>query len=111
MSGHVFVTCADLRKLASDAWLLPADGSLHVSSIWELDHLPKPTLPHDWGHTGVRVVRGKASAADDPRHIWLTNVGSGDRESIEWFVEGACQFIRAAVKGLRGQPPKRARHL
>ena len=37
---HVFVTCADLTKLACDAFVVPTDSRLHVSSGWQALETP-----------------------------------------------------------------------
>ncbi|MCA9542245.1 MAG: hypothetical protein KC620_25285, partial [Myxococcales bacterium] len=37
--GHVYIAHGDLTAVAADAWLLPTDASLHVTTGWWTDAL------------------------------------------------------------------------
>jgi hypothetical protein len=103
MSGHVFVTCGNLKNLCCEGWLLPTDSTFYVNPEWK--PLPeKPSRPLDWGSRGVRVAPGPPPADGTPR-VWWTNTGASSGPSIEWFVEGATQFVREASSALAGSAP------
>ena len=104
MPGHVFLTHGDLTKLNCDAWLLPSDAGLHVTSGW-LQRLPKQVLdrlddlergdsglPDGWGDRGRRVVSFDGWS-EGPRP-YLVNVGGTHRTPVGWYLEGAKQFFR-----------------
>ncbi len=73
MPAHVFVTSADLTRLACDDWLLPTDQGLHVREYF-VKHLreraPKRSgrvldvaPPDGWSDNGVRAIRTQTVAA------------------------------------------------
>jgi len=100
VSGHVFIVHGDLRRLACDAWLMPCDSQVEPLAQWyqEPEPLPRafrwPAPPDGWGDSGVRVMPVPGWPATRPRP-WLVNVGSGPGTPLQWFVEGARQFLEA----------------
>lgn len=113
--SHVFVTCGDLRYLACDAWLVPTDESMVVEEQWVLtpgDALVPPARPPRWSSSGTRTVATPGPPSDPRWRVW-TNVGADRGEGVEWFVEGATQFVRAAAAAVAHAPPRfgRAAHL
>src|SRR5262249_8948320 len=73
-----------------------------------------PVLPSEWHPVGLRVCKlpGWPAALPQP---YLTNVGLDKLRSIEWFIDGAAQFIEIAARDLaaRNVTPagRRPRHL
>jgi len=116
--GHVFIVQGDIRKLACDAWLMPCDLSMRPLDNWTSypEPLPLdfvwPDVPDDWESYGRRAVRldGWPRRAGQP---WLVHVGASPSSGIDWYVEGARQYLEAAANDLDGKPPQygRARHL
>jgi len=104
----VFVVHGDLRRLACDAWLMPCDSEVKPLPQWfeEPESLPDgfrwPDPPNSWGDDGVRVMPIQAWPPGRP-WPWLVNVGSGPGTPMEWFVEGARQFLEAVGPALK--PP------
>ena len=109
MSGHLFLVQGDLRRFACDAWLLPTDAALWVTETW-WDGLEGPLRaagarrvtdrPERWepaltGNARVRALDGAAG----PRP-YLTATGAGGA-GPDWYLEGARQFVIAAVEELR----------
>ena len=103
MPGHVFVTRGDLTRLTCDAWLLPTDAALHVTSAWReraspalrewLQHLGEVPLPTRWGDSGTRVLSFAdwPAMAHQPRP-YLVNVGGYIDTPTEWYMDGVRQF-------------------
>ncbi len=106
MPGHLFILQGDLTTLHCDHWALPCDVQLGVSRSWkrtslweraELPHKRRKTKQHltlDWGQYGRRSVPALDWAG--PGRPWFTNVGHGADAGLEWFVEGARQFVQQA---------------
>lgn len=94
MNGHLFILRGDLTQLSCDAWLLPTDDHFTLEPGW-LKHLPKrrPRLPGAWPvATRSLPWTGWPKALPQP---WLTNTGAGPAP-IQWFVDGALEFVREA---------------
>ncbi len=106
MSGHLFILQGDLTQLHCDQWALPCDVQLGVSRSWKRTALweraglaakrskTRRHLPLDWGMEGRRSV--PMLDWGGPGRPWLTNVGRGADIGLDWYVEGARQFVRAA---------------
>lgn len=118
MEGHVFVTRADVRRLAADAWLLPTDAAGRVEADWLKCHdkdglLTTPNgrvavdLPAAWSDSGERTMRlDVGGSVSTP---WLTNVGGTRETPIDWFVRGAQQFVERAAVDCLGRGARRGR--
>src|SRR4051812_38332531 len=105
MSGHVFTVRGDLRRLACDAWLMPAGAHGRPQDKWLLPDTPAPRwpeLPAAWREGGRRVL-----PLDDwpggPRP-WLVNVEGDHDTPSEWYVEGVRQFLDAVRRWLPDHP-------
>src|SRR6266511_2204845 len=104
-SGHLFVVRADLRDLACDAWALPCDQALDVSSWWhdgprsplrtvatepqgDRVHVKLPP-PRGWSSSarGRRVMRLPSSGADPGPLVWLLNTGGDGTTPVEWYLK------------------------
>ncbi len=115
--GHVFILQGDIRKLACDAWLMPCDFAAIPLPSWTDYPAPLPVgfawpaPPEGWSRDGVRTMPLTTWPWPGPRP-WPTNVGAGHR-GIEWYIEGARQFLQTATAALTGQAPlyRRQRHL
>jgi len=96
--GHLFICQGNLTQLHCDAFLLPTDGGLFLTSSWtnQLPQVPLPQTPEDWG-TDCRTMAW-AGWPDELPTPWLTVVGAG-AQSLEWYVDGALAFIRQAAQG------------
>src|SRR5262245_38651841 len=113
MGGHVFVTRGDLTRLDCDAFLLPSDESRYVTKGWHR-HLPELAalvssieLPDGWGHDGKRTLPLDGSVGGP--QPWLTNVGGWDGIEVEWYLEGARQFVHQASVALAAREPRHGR--
>ncbi len=108
MAGHLFIVQGDLTRLHCDHWALPCDVQVGVSRswkgtpLWERAQLRKKRtqtllhLPEDWGQQGRRSIPMLDWAG--PARPWFTNVGFGPETDLNWFVEGARQFVRGATR-------------
>lgn len=107
MPGHVFVIHGDLTKLHCDAWLVPTDAGLNVSSGWTkssdelrtwVDRLrdDPAARPNGWGNDGVRVIpfENWPDTSTQPRP-YLVNVGGVPGLDKDWYMKGARQFFQA----------------
>ncbi len=96
--GHLFIIQGDLRKLCCDAWLLPCDIAANRHRHWlewpaeAAANLPPPVLPSSWHPEGLRTVKLEGWPAAYPQP-WLTNVGADKLRTLEWFIQGAQQFV------------------
>lgn len=114
VSGHVFIIHGDLRRLACDAWLMPCDAQAQPLPQWyeEPEPLPAgfrwPEPPGSWGDEGLRVMPVASWPEHRPRP-WLVNVGLGPGTPMEWFVDGARQFLDAVGPTLDGRPSRGGR--
>ena len=117
MPGHLFIVRGDIRRLASDAWLMPCDERAKPRRQWT-EHLPKESRWPGWPTPKDAWLRGEQRAmrvADWPAGLsrpWLGNVGAGGAP-IDWYVAGAVAFVEAAAAKHAGDAPRngRARHL
>jgi SIR2-like domain len=108
--GHVFIARGDVRRLACDAWLMPADAHGRVQDKWLLPgarEQPWPTPPRDGQAGKRRVLQLRDWPADRPRP-WLVNVEGDPETPADWYVEGVRQFLKevgpALQNGLRRSP-------
>lgn len=103
--GHVFIVHSDIRKLCCDAWLLPCDVRARPNRHWlewppgAADAVPRRELPADWHPEGRRTLKLDGWPAAFPQP-WLTNVGADKARSLDWFIQGAVQFIDEAARDL-----------
>jgi hypothetical protein len=105
-SGHVFITRGDITKLRCDAWLLPTDASLHVTSAWV--NAAKPTkaqLPFrkpklwDENHRAEAIAPWHPARSESPAPIpVLTNSGGTSETPMSWYAEGIRQFVDVGKK-------------
>lgn len=102
MSGHLFILRGDLTQLSCDSWLLPTDHEFTLEPGW-LEHLPpkRPRMPRTWP-AKTRSMAWKNWPAGLPQP-WLTNTGA-EPAPVQWFVDGAVEFVRRASAALRGTP-------
>lgn len=103
MPGHVFIVRGDLRKLACDAWLMPCSRDARPEAYWFLQ-----------GDTGAR--RGIRFVDDGSRvqplpgwpkerpQPWLGRIG-GFQRPVQWYVDGAVEFLHAASDALDHRTP------
>lgn len=120
MSGHLFVTLADLSTLACDAWLLPTDRALSVTPGWlsaappdvsdrfQRGFFADPT-PDGWGET-VRTFPCTGWHRDGADQAWFTDIGRA-RASDAWYFKGARQFIEQAAASIVTPARQRSRPL
>lgn len=103
--GHVFIVHSDIRKLFCDAWLLPCDVRARPDRHWlewppgAAAAAPRRELPGDWHPEGRRTLK-LAGWPDGYPQPWLTNVGADKVRSLDWFIQGAVQFIDEAARDL-----------
>src|SRR5437588_2115233 len=111
MPGHVFTVRGDLRRLACDAWLMPAGADGRPQDKWLLPSDP----PRDWPEppAGWRDGRRRAVPVedwpDDAPRPWRVNVEGDESTPPEWYLEGVRQFLRRARAALRRRPPRYGR--
>lgn len=111
--GHLFIVHGDLRKLACDAWLMPCGENAWPNAQWlewppgamtrthmNLNLRVRTALPADWHPEGGRVAKLEGWPADFPQP-WLTNVGLDMLRPLEWFIQGAVQFVEKASEVVR----------
>jgi hypothetical protein len=120
MTGHIFVTQANLLRLHCDAWLLPSDALLGVtpsfrgdgSAEWVRDvtrlQRGERPLPAGWGNEGVRVIPLGDGQSNPPSPCpFLVNVGGWEDTPIDWYMEGVRQFcgsVAAVGARVTGRP-------
>jgi SIR2-like domain len=100
--GHVFITQGDLRRPSCDDWLLPTNTRLQARTFWYdgLTASQRKAIsalhaapPEGWREGRVRVA---AIPDEDPApRPWLTNTGGNKGTPIEWYLDGARQFLAA----------------
>jgi hypothetical protein len=101
---HVFVTGADLTRLACDAWVVPTDRQLIVSDGWQTA-AGRPGLPPEGFRTGSpRAYVDEPLAGDGRLRVW-TNLGADFGEPLQWFVDGAREAVARAARYLAAHPP------
>src|SRR5947209_11288558 len=115
MPGHVFIVHGDLRRLACDAWLMPAGAQARPQEKWLLPSQPAhdwPEPPPGWQRGERRALRLEGGPADGPQP-WLVNVEGDESTPVDWYLEGVRQFLRQARDWLSGRPRRleRARPL
>lgn len=120
-SGHLFIIRGDLTRVACDAWLLPCDADLNVSTVdWlttnqgRIASEPSPHSPTDraWVRvTGVVPPDGFGFGASFPAVAdqtdlptpWLTNTaGCYDLDPPRHAVTAIDSFLNAASDALTG---------
>ena len=108
MNGHVFVVEGDLTRLRCDAWLLPTDGSFHITEAWK-DHVRDgdiAKLRHEgWGGRWVIRLPDRTEPA-----IWLANVGMSGEPSLSDEDRAAriSSVVRAFVREASRKAPAAA---
>lgn len=109
MAGHLFLVQSDLTRLSCDAWLLPCGYALGVVDDWLRGgpKLPIPRPPDDWDREGLRSFAWTGWPDELPQP-WLTNVGARGRP-VEWYVDGAVQFVRRAAEECARRRPRAGR--
>lgn len=107
MSGHVFIVQGDLLRLACDGWLLPSDRALRIESSWHRDsakdvvdhhNLLRAEPPEGWG-SQVRTFPFDdwwPTGVEGPR-TWVTDVGGDVHTPVDFFVDGATEFVQRAA--------------
>lgn len=113
MPGHVFITRADIRKLACDAWLIPCDERARPGDQWVPEGHKGPCEGKPFPK-GARVQRWFQPRRPQSPWPWLGLIGSSGKH-ISWYVDGAIEFLEAAANSLveeQAEPLfKRANHL
>lgn len=115
MGGHLFIVHGDLTQIGCDAWLLPCDRRAKPEASWLRSfagHPPFAKPTEAWRSGAVRTMKVEGWPASLPEP-WITNVGGGRREGIEWFVRGAEEFVERAAGDARTRAPRhgRAKHI
>ena len=106
--GHVFIVHGDLRKLCCDAWLMPCGKHSQPNRTWidwpaEVARAIEWTAPPaDWHPERLRVKKldGWPDSLPQP---YLTNVGADTLRPLEWFIDGAVQFVDKVAAELAGR--------
>ena len=105
MSGHVFITCANLEKLACDAWLLPTNRNKVVMPYWENQYLKELgvvggdgagfDIPDDFGDAN-RTARPThwPDESERPMPI-LTITGPDEPKGVDWYLEAVTAFVKS----------------
>jgi hypothetical protein len=103
MAGHIFIIRGDLRKLACDAWLMPCSRSAAPDGEWFLDEHtgPRKGEPFVEGESRSQRLPGNFNKQPQP---WLTRIGAA-RKEIQWYVDGAIDFLQAVSDALAGEAP------
>src|SRR5215470_2999367 len=98
--GHVFVVHGDLMALGCDAWLVP--GGHGPGQTWKKAP-PEKRLPRPESYGVPGGTRSCLLAVTEPPEPlpFLTDIVAGDRQSPEWWVQGAREFVRTASEDLR----------
>ncbi len=121
MSGHVFIVQGDLLQLACDAWLLPSDRALRVEADWhreaaqdvvDRDNLLRAKPPNGWG-SQVRSFHFDQwwPAETEGPQTWVTDVGGDFHTPVDFFLEGATQFVQRAAAACEEPRHRRDRPL
>ena len=113
MGGHVFVTMSDLTQVACDAWLLPTDGTGHITAAWR-ERAPADVrfdgrwcledLPDPWPPAAVAPVRhwyqerrGGGQPAERHNQAGAANIGSVGAD-VDRYLRGTRTFITEAAR-------------
>lgn len=107
---HVFVTRADLTKLACDAWIVPTDRNLSVTRGWQPAAGRPEKAPPGFDAGRPRAFVEQPAPGDYRLRVW-TNLGADFGEPIQWFVDGACEAITLAARQLLGARPGADAHV
>lgn len=127
MGGHVFITRGDLTKLACDAWLLPTDSLISVTTGFR-SGLPSGLKEHLKRLHLRRLKDGSASRspaqfADEPRVLavsegidatrdprpYLVNIGGSHGRGVGWYVSGVVEFLRVSAESFADREPLHGR--
>ncbi|MCK6504197.1 hypothetical protein L6R53_12485 [Myxococcota bacterium] len=108
-AGHVFILRGDIRRLACDAWALPADGEGRIEPSWvawppgaDRDLGPPTPFPH-WTREGERARKLEGWPAHLPE-AWLLHVELDPTVPGSWLVEEAVEFVERAAAARRRRP-------
>ncbi len=106
--GHVHVVGGDIRRLACDAWALPADGSGQTEPAWlawppgAADAVASPTPFAHWTREAPRALPVAGWPANLPA-AWKLHVELAPSVPSSWLVEAALTFVEAAAELTRQQ--------
>jgi hypothetical protein len=141
-NGSVFIIQSDITKLACDAWLLPCDINARIAEYWwpQLTDSERAAIQQVGGRVGgprlppgevmdshldgklvnekpnprsrVTIPVARSSSGNLQYRIGLTSVGAALGTPIDWYVEGARQFITSAKSSVTESViPRRVRPL
>jgi hypothetical protein len=106
MGGHLFVIHGDITRLACDAWLVPGDVR-GIGPAWRTcvaAHQPPEGFDPDKHARRVWRWAPKTEGDPIPYHCVLGSRG----KTVEWYVEGARQFLARVNADFA--PPETPRH-
>lgn len=105
--GHLFILRGDIRRLKCDAWALPTDRGMRITTAWSKD-APQHVV-HFLAAVKSETPSWRRSTFIDPRTwnspkhctTWLIDTGSVAGQRAEWFGERLESFLAAAAKSTR----------
>lgn len=109
--GQISIVRGDIRRLACDAWCLPADGQGRVEPSWvawpegaSAGLAEASAFPH-WTREAhrSRPLEGWPAQLPEP---WLLHVELDPQVPASWLIEAVLGFVSAASARLRGRPPR-----
>lgn len=105
-SGHLFIVDGDITSISCDAWLVPSDQRLKVTSHFARNvglatsgNLQIPGWT-GWPDDGIVLLQ---EGSDGEPSLWLGDIGRPGSTPIEHFGRRASTFIRMASEHVRRQ--------
>lgn len=126
VKGSTYIIQSDISKLACDAWLLPCDRNARIAEYWwpQLTDSERAAIQQVGGRVGgprlpprevmdshldgelvnekpnprsrFTIPIARSSSGNLQYRLGLTSVGAAPGTPIDWYVEGARQFITFA---------------
>ncbi|MDP9394589.1 MAG: SIR2 family protein [Actinomycetota bacterium] len=97
--GRVHVVHGDLTRLACDDVLIPTDADLRIEDPWRslvTEHEARAAVSERlWGEGGMRACVVSRGTDDDPRRVWVVEVGSWQDRPLEWYLDGVVAAFAA----------------
>ncbi len=111
VGGQISIVRGDIRRLACDAWCLPADGQGRVEPSWvawpegAAATLAEPAAFPHWTREAARCrpLEGWPAALPEP---WLLHVELDPQVPASWLIEAVLGFVSAAAARLRRGRPR-----
>ena len=102
--GHLFIVDGDITSITCDAWLVPSDQRLKVTSHFA-KQVGLPTTGHlqiagwsGWSDQGMFLLR---EGSDGEPSIWLGDIGRPGNAPISHFGNRADSFVHLASQHAR----------